>query len=81
MAHNYGDSLKGKPAHAPWDTITSSTNDNPELSTVDKTWGVLFNGNSPTDRFGQLTRGIANHIVSQLNYQVWSHMSSGMSYS
>jgi hypothetical protein len=64
MAYNDGDSLSRKPANATWDTIPSPTNDNPEVSTVDKTWGLLFDGNSPTERFGQLTRGIANHIVS-----------------
>lgn len=70
MAYNDGESLRGKPADALRDNITSSPNDNPELSTVDKTWGLLFDGNSPTDRFGQLTRGIANHIVSQLKSAV-----------
>ena len=68
MAYNDRGNLRGKPADAPRETITSSPNDKPELSTIDKTWGPLFNGNSPTDRFKQLARGIANHIVSQLNY-------------
>ena len=68
MAYNDGDSIRGKSAGTTWDTIPSSPNDNPERSAVDKTWGLLFDGNSPTERFGQLTRGIANHIVSQLNY-------------
>ena len=64
MAYNERGYLRGKPADAPLETINSSPNDDPELSTVDRTWGPLFNGNSPTDRFGQLSRGIANHIVS-----------------
>ncbi|KAH6667153.1 hypothetical protein B0J14DRAFT_183390 [Halenospora varia] len=61
MAYNYGDPLKSKPADTQWDTI-SSPNDNPELSTVDQKWGLLFDKGSPTERFGQFTRGIANYI-------------------
>jgi hypothetical protein len=68
MAYNDRGILRGKPADAPRETFTSSHNDDPELSTVDKTWGPLFDGDFPTDRFKQLARGIANHIVSQLNY-------------
>jgi hypothetical protein len=64
MAYSNGDSLRSKPADAPWDTVASSLDDNPELSTVDETWGPLFDKGSPTERFGQFTRGIANHIVS-----------------
>jgi hypothetical protein len=78
MAYNNRDSWRNKPADVP---RTLSPNDNPQLSTVDETWGLLFDGNSPTDRFGQLTRGIANHIVSQLIYQVRSHRRSVMLYS
>jgi hypothetical protein len=64
MAYNEPGFLRGKPADGPRGNITSSSNGNPELSTVDKTWGPLFDGNFPTERFGQFTRGIANHIVS-----------------
>ena len=64
MAYNDPGFLRGEPADAPQETITSYPIDNPELSTVDKIWGPLFDGNFPTERFGQFTRGIANHIVS-----------------
>jgi hypothetical protein len=67
MAYNDPEFLRGKPADGPRETITSSPDDNPKLSTVDKTWGPLFEGNSPTERFGQFTRGIANRIVSKVS--------------
>jgi hypothetical protein len=69
MDYNDADSSNGERADAARDVIPSFPNDNPELSTVDKIWGRLFEWNSPTERFRQLTRGIANHVVSQLNYQ------------
>ena len=64
MAYSIGNPLRGKPADAPWDTITSSPDDTPEHTTVDKAWGLLFDKGSQTQRFEQFTRGIADHIVS-----------------
>jgi hypothetical protein len=71
MACNDRNSSRSKPADASSDTTPSPPNDNLELSTVDKTWGTLFDGTSPTERFGQLNRGIANRVVSQALFTYW----------
>ncbi|KAL3422428.1 hypothetical protein PVAG01_06584 [Phlyctema vagabunda] len=37
-----------------------------ELSTIDKCWGRLFdNEGNPTERLGQILRGLANHIIDE----------------
>lgn len=37
-----------------------------ELSTIDKRWGRLFdNEGSPTERLGQILRGLANHLIEE----------------
>lgn len=42
-----------------------------ELSILDQKWGALFdNAMEPTERLGQIFRGIANHIVWSIIYDI-----------
>jgi hypothetical protein len=44
-----------------------------ELSTIDQKWGRLFDSEgNPTPRLGQFLRGLANHIVSVVSYDLIS---------
>lgn len=41
----------------------SGGDSDPDLTTLEKIWGKLFEGDKPTRRLGQLLRGIAVHLV------------------
>lgn len=43
-----------------------SRDSDPDLTTLEKIWGKLFEGEKPTQRLGQLLRGIAVHLVCTL---------------
>ena len=57
-----GSSSKSE-SRSPTPSRDSGGDSDPDLTTLEKIWGKLFEGDKPTRRLGQLLRGIAVHLV------------------
>lgn len=57
-----GSSSKSE-SRSPTPSRDSGGDSDPDLTTLEKIWGRLFEGDKPTRRLGQLLRGIAVHLV------------------